>query len=466
MPAGNDSPAHPASTPGIRRGCYHRPTMATFEVRTFGCQMNKHDSERIAGLLRASGYTPAAAGGLGDVVVFNTCCVRENADERLYGQVSSLSGMRRERGTVIAVGGCIGQRDGAALLKTLPQVDVVFGTHNIARLPELIAAAGETRAPLVDIEGPAEGDFTSALPSSREHRWHAWVPIAAGCDNFCTYCIVPYVRGRERSRTMEDVVSEVEDLRADGVVEVTLLGQNVNSYGRGLYGEPRFAELLQAVAATGIERIRFTTSHPKDLSDATIEAMAVLPNVCRHLHLPVQSGADRILSAMNRRYTQAEYLALVDRLYAAMPDLSLTTDLIVGFPGETEADFEQTMAVVEHARYDQVFTFIYSPRAGTPAATMRDQVPKEVVQPRFDRLVAAVQSSALEKNQAVVGRVERVLLEGASKRDDGILTGRTSRNKVVHVRVPRGARPSDLAGMFVDVRIDDAQTWFSMGTLI
>jgi tRNA-2-methylthio-N6-dimethylallyladenosine synthase len=440
--------------------------MRTYEIRTFGCQMNKHDSERISGLLSARGLVPSAQGELGDVVVFNTCCVRENADERLYGQVSSLSTQRRERGTIIAVGGCIGQRDGAALLRKLPQVDVVFGTHNIAHLPDLVLAAADTARPLVEVQASSDGDFTSALPSQREHRWHAWVPIAVGCDNYCTYCIVPYVRGHERSRTLEDIVGEVERLVGDGVVEVTLLGQNVNSYGRDLYGEPRFAELLKAIAATGVEWIRFMTSHPKDLSDATIEAMATTPQVCRHLHLPAQSGSDAVLAAMNRRYTQASYLALVDRLYAAMPDLALTTDLIVGFPGESEDDFDETMKVVERARYDAAFTFIYSPREGTPAATMDRQVPKEVVQPRFDRLVTAVQASALAKNLPLVGTVERVLLEGASKRDDRVLTGRTSRNKVVHVRLPDGRRADDLAGTFAQVRIDDAQTWFAMGTLL
>ena len=440
--------------------------MSTFEVRTLGCQMNKHDSERIAGMLLARGMTAASEGEIADVVVFNTCCVRENADERLYGQVSSLSAIRRERGTVIAVGGCIGQRDGETLLRTLPQVDVVFGTHNLARLPAMLDAAAESPAPVVEVEDPSHGDFTSELPSQREHPWHAWVPIAVGCNNFCTYCIVPYVRGRERSRAFEDVVDEVRRLAADGVVEVTLLGQNVNSYGRDLYGSPRFAELLRAVAAAGVERVRFTTSHPKDLSDETIQAMADTPQVCRHLHLPVQSGSDRVLKAMNRHYTQESYLALVERLYDAMPDLALTTDVIVGFPGETEADFEQTMRTVEAARYDAAFTFIYSAREGTPAAAMADQVPRDETQPRFDRLVSAIQASALAKNVPLIGTVQRVLLVGPSKRDQRVLTGRTGGNKVVHVPLPEGATATTLAGTLVDVRIDDAQTWFCMGTLI
>jgi tRNA-2-methylthio-N6-dimethylallyladenosine synthase len=439
--------------------------MNTFEVRTFGCQMNKHDSERIAGMLRARGLTPAPRGEVADVVVFNTCCVREKADERLVGQVSSLSGIRRQRGTLIAVGGCIGQRDGAVLLESLPGIDVVFGTHNLARLPALLDAAAEAPRAIVEVSEPGENDFTSDLPTQREHPWHAWVPIAVGCDNRCTYCIVPYVRGPERSRALPDVVAEVERLVADGVVEVTLLGQNVNSFGRDLHGEPRFADLLRRVAGTGVERIRFTTSHPKDLSDDTIEAMADTPQVCRHLHLPVQSGSDRILAAMNRHYTQSSYLSLVDRLYCAMPDLALTTDLIVGFPGETEDDFEASMAVVHAARYDQAFTFIYSPRVGTPAASMPGRVPKREVQPRFERLVGAIQASALRKNAPLVGSVQRILVEGASKRHSEILSGRTGGNKIVHAQAPRGLAPAELAGTFVDVTVSDAQTWFLMGTL-
>jgi tRNA-2-methylthio-N6-dimethylallyladenosine synthase len=439
--------------------------MKTYSVRTFGCQMNKHDSERIAGLLRAGGYAPAPDGAAPDVVVFNTCCVRENADERLYGQVASVKALKLANpAALIAVGGCVGQRDGASIVRQLPHVDVVFGTHNIANLPLLLSAAAEQRRPMVEVIESSEGDFASDLPTEREHRWHAWVPITVGCDNFCTYCIVPYVRGRERSRPLDDILAEVRRLMDDGVVEITLLGQNVNSYGRDLYGEPRFAELIGAVADTGIPRIRFTTSHPKDLSDATIAAMASHPNVCRYLHLPVQSGSDEILARMNRHYTQASYLALVERLYAAMPGLALSTDVIVGFPGETDEDFERTMEVVEAARYDQAFTFIYSPREGTPAASMDGQVPRDASQRRFDRLVAAVQASAYEKAQAYVGTVQRVLVEGASKRDPGMLAGRTSTNKMVHAAAA-GGTPESLAGTFLDVEITDAQTWFLFGTV-
>jgi tRNA-2-methylthio-N6-dimethylallyladenosine synthase len=446
--------------------CYDGPTMNTFDVRTFGCQMNKHDSERIAGLLLAMGLVHAPEGVAPDVVVYNTCCVRENADERLYGQVASVKALKLANpDTLIAVGGCVGQRDNAALARQLPHVDVVFGTHNIASLPALLNAAAESRGPIVEVVESSDGDFASDLPTERERAWHAWVPITVGCDNFCTYCVVPYVRGRERSRPLEEVRSEIDRLMADGVVEITLLGQNVNSYGRDLYGQPRFAELLTAVAATGIDRIRFTTSHPKDLSDATIAAMAAHTNVARYLHLPVQSGSDDVLRRMNRHYTQESYLALVGRLYAAMPDLALSTDVIVGFPGESEDDFERTMEVVDAARYDQAFTFIYSPRSGTPAASMDGQVPRDVSQVRFDRLVAAVQSSALAKAQAYLGAIQRILVEGPSKRDANVLAGRTESNKMVHAACPAGVTPEALAGTFLDVEITEAQTWFLFGTL-
>jgi len=438
----------------------------TFEVRTFGCQMNKHDSERVNGMLVACGMTHVAPGEPADVYVFMTCCVRENADERLRGQVASLKALKTggRPDTLIAVGGCIGQRDGEVLLRQLPHVDVVFGTHNIGRLPALLDAAEESRVPVVEVVDSAV-DFTSELPSEREHPWHAWVPITVGCDNFCTYCIVPYVRGREHSRPIEQIEEECRRLVADGVLEITLLGQNVNSYGRDLYGEPRFSEVLERVASTGVSRIRFATSHPKDLSDETIRVMAETPEVCKYLHLPVQSGSDRVLAAMNRHYTQESYLALVERLYAAIPGLSLSTDIIVGFPGETEEDFERTLEVVRAARYDQSFTFIYSPREGTPAATMGDAVPRDVAQVRFDRLVEAVHAGVLKKNIPLVGTVQRTLIEGTSKRDAGMLMGRTDGNKVVHAPVPEGSNAQEFSGTFVDIIIEEAQTWFLAGRL-
>jgi len=428
--------------------------------------MNKHDSERVTGMLVAAGLSHVNPGDPADVYVFMTCCVRENADERLRGQVASLKALKTggRPETLIAVGGCIGQRDGEQLLRQLPHVDVVFGTHNIGRLPALLDAAESSRLPVVEVADAAV-DFTSDLPSEREHPWHAWVPITVGCDNFCTYCIVPYVRGREHSRPIEDIQCECEKLVADGVMEITLLGQNVNSYGRDIYGTPRFAEVLRRVAATGVPRIRFATSHPKDLSDETIAVMAETPEVCKYLHLPVQSGSDRVLAAMNRHYTQESYLGLVERLYAAMPGLSLSTDIIVGFPGETEEDFLRTLEVVRASRYDQSFTFIYSPRTGTPAAGMDDQVPREVSQERFDRLVEAVHAGVLEKNLPLVGTRQRILFEGTSKRDERMLAGRTDGNKVVHAPVPDGSVAGDYTGAFAEVDIEEAQTWFLAGRI-
>ncbi len=440
--------------------------MKTYFVRTFGCQMNKHDSERIAGMLEDElALVQAENPETADVVVYNTCAVREGAEERLRGHVSSLKAAKSGNpDIIIAVGGCIGQRDGESMLSYLPHVDVVFGTHNIAHLPSLIETAQQTRIPSIEVLESTDG-FASDLPGHRETPWHAWLPITVGCDNFCTYCIVPYVRGRERSRALDDIVAEATRLVADGVAEITLLGQNVNSYGRDLYGESRFPETLAAVAATGVRRLRFVTSHPKDLSDETIAVMASTPSVCHSLHLPVQSGSDRILQAMNRRYTAGHYLDLVERLYAAMPDLALSTDIIVGFPGETEEDFDATMDVVRAARYDQVFTFLYSPREGTPAAKLEDAVSKAVAQVRFDRLVELVHASALAKNRALIGTVQEVLVEGGSRRDASVLTGRTAGNKVVHAPVPDGADPATLAGTFVRVGIDETQTWFLSGHL-
>lgn len=440
--------------------------MQTYLIRTLGCQMNKHDSERVAGLLSQQGMTAVDAAEDADVVVFMTCCVRENADERLRGQARSLKSVKAGRlGQLIAVGGCIGQRDGQLLLEQIPHLDVVFGTHNISRLPTLLETARLQRLPQVEILDETS-EFSSDLPTQREHPWHAWVPITMGCDNFCSYCVVPLVRGREKSRPMEQIVAEVEMLVSEGVLEVTLLGQNVNSYGRDLYGVPRFAEVLRAVAATGIARIRFATSHPKDLSADTIAAMVEVPAVMPYLHLPVQSGSDSVLDAMNRRYTQADYLDLIGRIREAMPDIALSTDIIVGFPGESESDFEETLKVVRAGRYDQAFTFIYSSREGTPAASMPGHVDREIAQVRFDRLVELVQSSAIHNNVGLVGTIQSVLFVGTSKRDDSMLTGRTPTNKVVHTAVPEGHCADDFTGRILDVIIEDAQTWFLSGRLM
>jgi tRNA-2-methylthio-N6-dimethylallyladenosine synthase len=467
-----------------------------YHLRVFGCQMNKHDSERVAGMLEALGALATAAVEDADIVVFMTCCVREAADERLRGQVASLKNLpyhaptRHEVDTglpsleaaspthrIIAIGGCIGQRDGARLLEQLPHVDVVFGTHNIAHLPQLIAAALERGAAQVEVfegkrlpEQLASTESATELPSHREHSWHAWVSIMTGCNNFCSYCVVPYVRGRETSRPFEEVVAEAEQLVAQGVREITLLGQNVNSYGRDLYGRPRFADVLRAVGSCGITRLRFATSHPKDLSAETIAAFAETPAVMPQLHLPVQSGSDAVLSAMNRRYTAEHYLGLIAAVRsacaAADKDVAFSTDLIVGFPGETARDFEATMELVRAVGYSQAFTFIYSRREGTPAAAIEDDTPREVIQERFDALVELVQTSAFEQNQKELGAVLPVLFEGPSKRDAGILTGRSPKNQTVHAVLPEARSVDEYAGHILDVKVEEARTWYLRGSLM
>ena len=440
----------------------------TYCVKTFGCQMNLHDSERVAGLLDSCGCICVPEPDEADIVVFMTCCVRENADQRLYGQASAMvsaptppSGRR-----VVAIGGCIAQRDGERIREHIPCADVVFGTSALASLPDLLSEAFADDGHAVEVDTVEEGrPFSTDLPSRRESAFHAWVPIMTGCNNFCTYCIVPYVRGREKSRTMESIVAEVEALVADGVREVTLLGQNVNSYGRNIYGEPRFAELLRRVAATGVERIRFTSSNPKDLSDETIAAMAELPSVMPHLHLAVQSGSTRVLKAMNRSYTREEYLDLVRRLRAQVPGLALSTDIIVGFPGETEEDFLDTLSLVREAAFSSAFTFIYSRRPGTPAAKMPDDTPHEVIQGRFDRLADLVAQQAHDANQVDLGTLASVLVEGTSKRDDGVMVGHSEKNQTVHFSLPEGVSAGELVGKIVGVRVEEARTWYLRGTV-
>lgn len=439
----------------------------TYFVRTFGCQMNLHDSERVAGVLEECGCICVDDPNEADIVVFMTCSVREKADQHLYGLASALvsapappSGHR-----VVAIGGCIAQRDGARVREHIPVADVVFGTSAIESLPALVADALSDGGREAHVDTVEEGrGFSTELPSRRASAFHAWVPIMTGCDNFCTYCIVPYVRGREHSRTMEAVIAEVERLVADGVREVTLLGQNVNSYGRNIYGEPRFAELLRQVGQTGVERIRFTSSNPKDLNDDVIAAMAEVPAVMPHLHLAVQSGSTRILRAMNRRYTREQYLELVGRLRAAIPELALTTDIIVGFPGETEGDFEDTLSLVREAAFSAAYTFIYSPRPGTPAAKMVDDTPHEVIQERFDRLASLVADQAHAANQDDLGRLVGVLVEGPSKRDGDVMVGHSEKNRTVHFPLPAGRTVDELVGRIVDVRVEEARTWYLRGS--
>ncbi len=445
-----------------------RPLLAgrTYCLKTFGCQMNLHDSERVGGLLDDCGCIEVQTIDEADIVVFMTCCVRENADTRLYGQASAVvSAAPAPHGQrILAVGGCIAQRDGAALRKHIPSVDVVFGTSALASLPELLEQA-LTGARGVAVDTIEEGrGFSTELPSHRVQAFHAWVPIMTGCNNFCTYCIVPYVRGREKSRVFERIVAECEQLVHEGVREICLLGQNVNSYGRDLYGEPRFADLLRAVGETGIERLRFTSSNPKDLSDDTIAAMAGTKAVMPQLHLAVQSGSTRILKAMHRSYTREEYLDLVERLRRAMPDIALSTDIIVGFPGETEEDFEETMTLVRTVGFDSAFTFIYSKRPGTPAARIVDDTPHEVIQGRFERLAALVAQLSHDSNQKDLGQLVEVLVEGASKRNDRVMVGHSAKNQTVHFELPEAWDERDIVGSMVDVRVEEARTWYLRGT--
>ncbi len=444
----------------------------TFAIRTFGCQMNEHDSERLAGLLVADGLEPVEDVADADVVVLNTCCIRENADNRLYGTLGHLKSLRDAKpGLQIAVGGCLAQKDRELVRRKAGHVDVVFGTHNLSRAPALLRQAA-TEGPVVEVlDGPdpaAPADHAPALSAVRELPYAAWVTIQTGCDNSCAFCIVPSVRGPEVSRQPEDVVAEVRSLARRGVVEVTLLGQNVNSYGRDLTRRrPLFADLLRRVGAVeGIRRVRFTSPHPKDLRPETVAAMAEVDAVCDQLHLPLQAGSDRVLAAMRRGYTAERYLARLAAAREAVPGLAVTTDVIVGFPGETEDDFEDTLAVVAEAGYDSAYTFIFSPRPGTRAAAMEDRfVPPEVVADRFERLRAVVERSALARHRARVGRVEEVLAEGGSRRDPSMATGRTTQGKLVHF--PAGGPGGVLApGSFAEVRVTGAAPHHLTGTLV
>ena len=442
----------------------------TFHVQTFGCQMNKHDSERVTGMLESLGSSCVETIEDADVVVFMTCCVREAADVRLLGQVASMKNVPLRKGSplekrIIAVGGCIGQRDGEKLFGELPHLDVVFGTNNLASLPGMLKDVLEGNHHVVETLEESES-FPTDLPITRENSWAAWLPITIGCNNFCTYCIVPYVRGREKSRTLEEIIDEAKRYVSAGVKEITLLGQNVNSYGRDLYGKPRFADVLEAVADTGIERLRFATSHPKDLTDEVIAKFGTLDALMPALHLPAQSGSDVILKAMHRSYTVEHYLGLIEKLRAVKPGISLSTDIIVGFPGETEQDFMGTYRLVEEVGYSQVFTFIYSKREGTPAASYFDDTPREIIQERFDRLREVVERGAYDFNQAQKGHVVDVLIEGCSKKDSRIATGHSPENINVHAPIPEGVVLGDLVGRIVPVKVEEARTWYLRGTMV
>ena len=412
--------------------------MPTYSVRTYGCQMNVHDSERLSGLLEEAGYSRAeTAGDDVDLVVLNTCAVRENADNRLYGNLGQLYPAKQRRpGMQIAVGGCLAQKDRGTIVERAPWVDVIFGTHNLASLPVLLERARHNAEAQVEIVETLQ-NFPSDLPTRRESPYSAWVSISVGCDNRCTFCIVPSLRGTETDRRPGDVLAEIRALVESGVIEITLLGQNVNSYGRSFGDRFAFGKLLRACGEIdGLERVRFTSPHPRDFTDDVIDAMASTPNVCPQLHMPMQSGSDAVLKAMRRSYRQHRYLGIIDRVRAAMPDAAITTDIIVGFPGETDDDFEQTLHAVREARFAGAFTFQYSKRPGTPAAAMDGQVPKPVVQERYERLVALQDQISWDAGRALIGREVEVLVSPGEGRKDGAtgrVSGRARDGRLAHV---------------------------------
>ena len=434
----------------------------TFCVNTFGCQMNARDSEKLIGILEQIGYVKKETEDA-DFVIYNTCTVRENANNKVYGRLGYLHSQKKKNpDMMIGLCGCMMQEPKVVekIRTSYRFVDLVFGTHNIYKFAELIVAAFESKGMIVDIWKDTD-KIVEDLPVERKYTFKSGVNIMFGCNNFCSYCIVPYVRGRELSRDPKDIIREIERLVADGVVEVMLLGQNVNSYGKNLEHPMTFAQLLEEVEKIdGLERIRFMTSHPKDLSDELIEVLGKSKKICKHLHLPLQSGSSRILKEMNRHYTKEQYLELVKKIRAAVPDIALTTDIIVGFPGETEEDFLETMEVVKEVQYDSAFTFIYSKRTGTPAATKEDQVSPEVVKDRFDRLLHVVQEIGSQKAGALQGTVQKVLIEEINAQDEHLVTGRLSNNSVVHV--PGGA---DLIGKIVNVSLDECKGFYYLGTL-
>ncbi|WP_270196576.1 tRNA (N6-isopentenyl adenosine(37)-C2)-methylthiotransferase MiaB [Faecalimonas umbilicata] len=431
---------------------------------TFGCQMNARDSEKLLGVLEQIGYQEETNEEDADFVIYNTCTVRENANMRVYGRLGQLNRVKKQKPhMLIGLCGCMMQEPEVVekIKKSYRFVDLIFGTHNIYKFAELIVTRLESQRMVIDIWKDTD-KIVEDLPSERKFSFKSGVNIMFGCNNFCSYCIVPYVRGRERSRNPEDIIREIQGLVADGVVEVMLLGQNVNSYGKTLEHPVTFAQLLTEIEKIeGLERIRFMTSHPKDLSDELIEVMKHSKKICKHLHLPVQSGSTEILKKMNRRYTKEQYLELVRKIKEAVPDISLTTDIIVGFPGETEEDFLETMDVVKKVRYDSAFTFIYSKRTGTPAAAMENQVPEDVVKDRFDRLLKEVQSISAEVCSVHEGTTQSVLVEAVNDHDPALVTGRLSNNILVHFPGEK-----ELIGKIVSVRLDACKGFYYIGTRV
>jgi tRNA-2-methylthio-N6-dimethylallyladenosine synthase len=436
-----------------------------YYIATFGCQMNENDSEKLAGMLTEMGFEEAKEIENSDIIIYNTCCVRENAEQKVYGHLGALKRIKREKpDIVIAVCGCMMQQKNVVevITKKYRHVDLIFGTHNMYRFPKLLHKILTDRQILVDV-WDTEGSVIEGIPIIRKDKIKAWVTIMYGCNNFCSYCIVPYVRGRERSRKVNDVVNEVRTLGQQGYKEVTLLGQNVNSYGKDLEDKSSFARLLYKINDSdlkGVERIRFMTSHPKDLSNELILAMRDCNKVCEHLHLPLQSGSSRILKEMNRRYTKEQYIYLAKRVKENIPGIALTTDIIVGFPGETDEDFIDTIDVIKKVEFDTAYTFLYSKRPGTPAAVREDQIPEEIKKKRFELLVKVQNQISKKINDTLIGKTVEILVEGTSKTNSDIYSGRTRTNKIVNFE-----GREDLVGSLVRVKIDKASTWSLEGTV-
>ncbi|HLR73562.1 MAG TPA: tRNA (N6-isopentenyl adenosine(37)-C2)-methylthiotransferase MiaB [Pseudogracilibacillus sp.] len=435
-----------------------------FLIRTYGCQMNEHDTEVMAGIFTEMGYEPTTETAEADIILLNTCAIRENAENKVFGELGHLKPLKLENpDLIVGVCGCMSQQESVVnkILQKHQHVDLIFGTHNIHRIPNLIEEAMYSKAQVVEVWSK-EGDIIENLPKARHGKIKAWVNIMYGCDKFCTYCIVPMTRGKERSRLPEDIIQEVRHLAAQGYQEVTLLGQNVNAYGKDFEDkEYRFGDLLDDVSKIDIPRIRFTTSHPRDFDDHLIDVLAKGGNLLDHIHLPVQSGSSHILRKMNRKYTRESYLELVRKIKAAIPNVTLTTDIIVGFPNETEEQFEETMTLMKEVGFESAYTFIYSPREGTPAAAQKDDIPEDVKKARLHRLNALVNEQSKQSMASYEGKIVKVLVEGESKKDDTVLAGYTEKNKVVNFKGPKS-----IIGSIVEVKITDAKTWSLNGELV
>ncbi|ABW19098.1 tRNA (N6-isopentenyl adenosine(37)-C2)-methylthiotransferase MiaB [Alkaliphilus oremlandii] len=443
---------------------YNRGKNKKYMITTYGCQMNEHDSETLSGMLENMGYSITTNKEEANLIIYNTCCVRENAELKVYGNIGALKALKKKNeDLIIAVCGCMMQQPQVVkeIKRKYRHVDLVFGTHNLYRFPELLSRSMETEGMFIEVWDEETG-IVEGLPANRKYDLKGFINIMYGCNNFCTYCIVPYTRGRERSREVADIIREATDLANNGTKEITLLGQNVNSYGKTLEHPIDFADLLRALnKIDGIERIRFMTSHPKDLSERLIDAIAECDKVCEHFHLPFQSGSNQILKAMNRKYTKENYLSIVKKLKDRIPNIGLTTDIIVGFPGETEEDFQDTLDIVQEARYDSAYTFLYSIREGTPAAKMQNQIDEKVKQERFSRLLDKVNEISAEINQSYLNKVVEVLVEGPSKTDSNKLMGRTRQNKLVNF-----SGDESLIGKLVNVRIVECRTFSLNGEVI